>query len=99
MAQNETLEDFQTEEPEVPKSNDQETVSFAYELPEMVLGAQDIHITLELPESLFFREVVVDNQEDPALKTEVKNLKKGFWSGIKGLAKKFWSFFTNLIFL
>ena len=42
VAQNETLEDFQTEEPEVPKSNDQETVSFAYELPEM-FGAQDIH--------------------------------------------------------
>ena len=57
----------------------------------MVLGAQDIHITLELPEGLFLRETSVDKQEEITPEKEVQVL-KGLWSGIKGLTKKFWSF-------
>jgi hypothetical protein len=41
----------------------------------------------------------VDKQEETTPEKEALAPKKGIWSGIKGLAKKFWGFLENLIFI
>jgi len=98
-SQIEDLEDLELEEPAPEDIEEDSTVSFSYELPEMVMSPLEIHITLELPESLFIREAAVDNQEDAVPEIETKEEKEGLWSKIKGLGKKLFSFFENLVFL
>lgn len=98
-SQVEELENSEIEETTPEDTGEDNILSFSYELPEMVMSPQDIHITLELPESLFIREVAVDNQEEVVPEIALIEEKKGLWSRIKGLSKKLFSFFENLIFL
>ncbi len=97
----------QTEDPTDPEFDDifreensgEDSTSFDTELPNILTQPQEIHITLELPESLFSRESLVDNQEQESVEIEPQETKQSLWTRIKGLGKKFVGFLENLIFL